>query len=190
MASVNTARRLLGLDAQKWARVDIDSPWPAMSLVVIGSILMSLTRFGGLAFDEPRGFVRLALVMVWGWLGLATAIWLIASRARDTSQASGEPTPPPMPLHQTIAVVGLAHVPILTLSGVIFVAAGLLQLLGPGRVAAVFVFAFWFPASLTTGLRSTFHGDLVRFAVIVIVPYAVWLLIVGRHVLEQLNHLL
>jgi len=181
--------RLLGLDAAKWARVGPDSLWSAIALVATASFVMALNRFGGLIVDTPRSFLRLMLVGIWGWLGLALATWLIVSGVRTLQGGRDEAGPPPS-LQINVAALGLAHTPMLALGIVILVAAGLLEVLGPGFVAAVFVFGFWFPAGL---IAATAHANRLaplRAALVVAVPYLIWMSIIGRHLLDRIQHLL
>jgi hypothetical protein len=186
---VRAIPRLLGLDAAKWARVGPESLWSAVALVATASFVMALNRFGGLIVDTPRSFLRLMLVGIWGWLGLALAIWLIINGARTLQSDRDEAGPPPS-LQINVAALGLAHTPVLALGIVILVAAGLLEVLGPGFVAAVFVFGFWFPAGL---IAATAHANRLaplRAAVVVAVPYLIWMSIIGRHLLDRIQHLL
>jgi hypothetical protein len=158
-----------------------------MSLVVVGSFLMALNRFGGLAFEEPRSYLRLVLVLEWGWIALSIGVWATTNLVRRYTAA---PPPAALGLERTLTIVGIAHIPVLTLSGVIFVSAGLLQLLGPGLVTAWFVFGLWFPLALTSGVRYTVRLSFPRAILAVVVPYAAWLWIFGSHILSQLAHLL
>ena len=189
MAPVTTAVRVLGLDRTRWARVGPHTLWSATALVAAASVLMALNRFGGALVDAPRAFLRLALVGVWGWLGLSVAIWLIAVRLPNLSGRSAN-RPRRGSLQHTLAAAGVAHIPLLLLGLVIFVAAAMLELLGPGLVAATFVFGFWFPAGLVTAIRHAHGLTLARALAVVAGPYVIWLLVIGRHLLGQVQHLL
>lgn len=189
MAPVITVLRVLGLDDTKWTRVGPASLSSALALAVAASVVMALNRFGGQLIDAPRSFVRLTLVGVWGWVGLAFAVWLIATPMPVSADQAGDP-PSSGSFRHTLAAVGFAHTPLLVLGLVIFVAAGLLQTLGPGLVVAVFVVGFWFPAVLTIATRHTHDLNPVRAASVVAVPYLMWLLVIGRHLLGQVQHLL
>jgi len=189
MGTLRAVPRLLGLDASKWARVGPDSLWSAIVLVATASFVMALNRFGGLIVDTPRSFLRLVLVGVWGWIGLAIAIWLVVRGTRAVQGDQAAAGPPPS-LQVNVAAVGLAHTPVLALGIVIFVAAGLLEVLGPGFVAAIFVFGFWFPAGLIAATAHVNRMAPVRAAVVVAVPYLIWMSIIGRHLLDRIQHLL
>lgn len=189
MARLTPAIRVLGLDRSKWSRLGPDSLWVGAVFAVAASALIAIGRFGGLVVDAPRGFVRLTLVGVWGWLGLSLALWLLAAygpfltagHARRRSQVS---------LRHTVTVVGYAHTSLLVLGLVIFVAANLFQLFGPGLAAAVFAIAFWFPALLTTAIRHTHQLSHPMATAVVAIAYPAWLLVIGRHLLGQIQHLL
>lgn len=189
MGTVNAVPRLLGLDASKWARVGPGSFWSALTLVTMASFLMALNRFGGLIVDTPRSFLRLTLVGVWGWLGLAGSIWLVESAVRAVGGRRDEGVSTPS-LQLAVVAVGLAHTPLLALGMVILVAAGLLEILGPGFVAAVFVFGFWFPTVLIAATSHTYRLDPFRASLVVLVPYLLWLALIGRHLLDRVQHLL
>lgn len=119
MAAVTSARRLLGIDDARWARVGPTSAWPAIAIAVAASVLMALNRFGGALVDAPRSFARLTLIGVWGWLGLGIMVWLFAALITGHAPA----TTPGASLQHTLVVVGLAHTPLLLLGLAIFVAA-------------------------------------------------------------------
>ena len=184
-----TAIRVLGVDRARWTRVGPESILSATALAVAASVLMALNRFGGLLFDAPRSFVRMTLVGVWGWLGLAFAVWLLATPMPGKTNQGGDPVPGAS-FRYTLIVVGLARLPLLVLGLVIFVAANLLQILGPGLVVAVFVLGFWYPAMLATAARYANDLTLPRAIAVVVVPYLIWLLVIGRHLLGQVQHLL
>jgi hypothetical protein len=173
--------RLLRLDAGRWGRIGPDSLWSAMAVVVITAFLMALVRFGGLVGDAPRAFLRLMLVTVWGWIALSAAV-AVAPRVAHQ--------PASWHLRTTLAVVGLSHVPMLVVAIVTLVFGGMMELLGPGRFVAVFAIAAWLPASVIVGVSVTTDTPLSRATAIVVVPYALWLALVARHVLGQVEHLL
>ncbi len=178
MDALTAGRRALRLHEGQWDRVDPGSLVAGAGVAVGASLLLALTRVGGLVVTEPRAFLRLALVGIWGWLGLAAVIWALSrGRSGDT-------------LGVTAAAVGLAHTPVLVLALVVFTAANLLQQLGPGLVVAWFVFAFWFPANLTMAAQRSANASLLRAFATMAVPYAIWLVVVGQHLLDRIGHLL
>lgn len=177
---MTAALRRLRLDEATWAQVGPHSWRTAGAIVVVASGMLALNRFGGLVTTAPRAFVRLTLIGVWGWVGLSLAIWIVA-------RIVGRRRPS---LAHTLAVVGWAHASVAALGGVLFVAAIILQLLGPGRIAAMFVLAFWFPAAIVAGIRSAFEVGPGRAMAVVVVPYIAWFWIVALHLLDQIEHLL
>ncbi len=186
---MTVALRILRLDSERWTYVSPASILSAAAVATAASVLLALNRFGGLLIDAPRAFLRMALVGVYGWLGLAVGVWLLTTGLRAES-APATSAAAPATFQQTLAATGLAHVPILTLGLVVFVAANLFQFLGPGFAVAVFVFVFWFPAVLVSAVRYTNPLSLTRSMAVVVVPYVLWLSLVGRHLLGQINHLL
>lgn len=193
MGRVSLVTRLLGLDAARWARIGPTSFWSALGSAAAASLLLALNRFGGVVIDAPRAFLRMALVGIYGWIGLACAIWLAGLATTDRHQQRPprhQPRSPTVVLQETLVAVGLAHTPLLVLGLTIFAAAGLLQLLGPGLVVAVFVLAFWFPATLVMATRSTFGLGMRHAIAVVAVPYTLWYLTAGQHLLDRVQHLL
>ncbi len=172
---------------ERWDRVEPSAVWSALAIVLAASGGLALNRFGGLAFDAPRSFVRLSLYGVWGWLGLSVAIWAAAT---TIGARTGSAPIRRSPLQLMLAVVGWGHAPLGVLAIVIFVAAGLLQLLGPGLVVGAFVLGVLFPLALVTGVQNVFGVTLGRAALAVVVPYGLWLALVVRPVYDQIQHLL
>lgn len=182
MATLSAAPRVLGLDRGRWSHVGSGTLTAATAWVIVASVFLALDRFGGLATSEPRSFVRLALVGVWGWLGISLVAWVVVSFPVGRSRA--HPTP-----RSVLAVVGVAHVPMVWLAATLFLAAGALQLLWPGFVMAVFVLAIWFPASLFRGLQVGCGLSVGRALVATAVSYAAWSAVIGRELQAQLGHL-
>jgi len=183
------ATRSLGLDEARWSYVGPASLGSAAIRVVAASLLFALSRFGGLVLDSPRAFTRMTLVGVYGWLGLTAGVWLGVAVLGAVTGATNNAAQPPSLQHSGSAV-GLAHMPLLILGVVIFAAGGLFEILGPGLVAAAFVLGFWFPAALVAATRSAYQLSLTRAAAVLALPYLLWLAIVGRHLMTQVQHLL
>ena len=180
-AAVTATVRWLRLDVDRWTRVGPQSLWSAMAIVVVTAGLLALVRFGGLVGEAPRAYLRLTLVTVWGWIALSFALVLLTRLAQPAAGWNVRTIP---------AVVGLSHVPLATLAGVTLIAGGMLEILGPGRVLAVFALAAWVPASVIVGISVTAETALRRAAAIAAVPYGLWLVLFARHVLGQVDHLL
>ncbi|MDH4279359.1 MAG: hypothetical protein OEW83_14910 [Acidimicrobiia bacterium] len=86
--------------------------------------------------------------------------------------------------------MGLAHLPLLVLGIVVFASVGLFDIVGPGLVVAVFVAGFWFPAGLVMAVAHVHRLSLIRAALVVALPYLFWLMTVGRHFHDRIQHLL
>ncbi len=150
------------------------------------SVVLAFNRFGGLFLNSPQQFVQMLLYGIWGWIVLGTALWVMGGAvvARVGSNAD-QPT-----LVTTLTTVGFAHRPVLMFGAVLFVSTGLFQVNGPGLVAAIVAFGLWFPALLTLSVQySRYIATREAFAVVAI-PYALWLAVVGRHLIGQVAHLL
>ncbi len=160
----------------RWARVGPEAVWSGLALVLVAWGLMAINRLGGLTFDAPRAFLRLTVVGVWGWLGLALAIWLVAGRASS--------------LRRVLAVTGWVHVPVVGLAVLIFVVAGAFEVLGPGLIGAIVVFGVLIPSALVLGAEEVFGLERLRAVAVVSIPYLAWTVLVVRHVLGQVGHLL
>ena len=183
---MNSVGRALGLDHERWAQLTPLSLWPAIASVVAAFVLLAFVRFGSLAADAPRAFLRLMLVGVYGWLGLGVAIWVLGEVVRRATSPSSSV----LPLHSMFAAVGLAHRPLVALGMVVLVAGGLFDLLGPGLVMAAFVAGFWFPAILVVSVAHVQSLSPIGAASVVALPYGLWLLTVGNHFHDRIQHLL
>ena len=65
-----------------------------------------------------------------------------------------------------------------------------LRLSGPALLLAVFVGLFWMPALLVAATSQAFAIDRRRAVGVAIVPYLIWVLVVGRSLYTQIGHLL
>lgn len=63
-------------------------------------------------------------------------------------------------------------------------------MLGPGLVVAAIVFTLAVPVALVTGVRHIASSSIMRAVAIVAIPYMVRLLVVIRHELDSIQHLL
>ncbi len=148
-----------------------------------------MNRLGGLTLTDPRAFVRLTVIGIWGWLALGLSLWAVV-RVFAKAAAPDAPVRPVVPLDRMLSVVGWAHTPIAALAIVVFIAAGALQLLGPGLVVATVVFALFIPFALVTGVRHVAGSSVMRAIAMIAIPYAVWILVIVRHALDSIQHLL
>ncbi|MGI9622522.1 MAG: hypothetical protein ACR2PK_06770 [Acidimicrobiales bacterium] len=181
------ALRLLGLHQDRWERATADSLWVAFAVAVAASVVLSLNRFGGLAVETPRAFLRMALIGVYGWLGVGMGIWLFAwglnrlNRHRSQVRVS---------IAHSLVVAGFSHIPLLALGGAIFISATMLQVFELGNVLAWMVIGLWFPATLVSAARSTWRVSTIDAVLVVAVPYTVWIMTVWQHIHTQIQHLL
>jgi hypothetical protein len=180
MKSVNAVRHAMRLDDQRWEDAKLTPLWSAALLPIGASLLITFIRFGPLVIDAPRAFTRMMLVRGGGWLGLAAGTWLLSRRVTDGQ----------LSLSSTAAAVATAHTPVLIFGVVVLVAGGFADLQGPGFIAAVGVFGFWFPASLWMAAQSTSGLAAAKSFIVMFVPYVAWLAIVGRHLNDRIGHLL
>ena len=177
---------------ERWARRTSGSVWSAAAIVAVAWGLIALNRLGGLSFTDPRAFVRVTLTGIWGWLALGACLWLVvrvSTRAAPTD-ALDDADSSVVRLERMLCVVGWAHTPIVVLAIVVFIAAGVLQILGPGLVVATVVFALFVPFALVTGVRHVAGSSIVWASAIVAIPYVVWLLVVVRNARDSIQHLL
>jgi hypothetical protein len=181
---MNLVDRSLGPLQDRWTAVRPGSEWAGAAVVAVAWGLIALSRLGGLAVDAPRALTRLTVVGVWGWLALAVAIWMIAGCVAPVHRLDVRA------LQVTLAVVGLAHTPIIVLASVVLIAAGALRVLGPGLVVAVVSLVAVMPLALITGVDHVFGLGTRRAAATVLVPYAAWLAVIALPSLEQIEHLL
>ncbi len=175
--------RPLRLDASTWLPPRRATVVGAAVASISAFTLLALNRFGGQGIATPRAPVRFVLTGFYSWIALAGLLWL---SARFTNHSNGSF----QTLRQFVTLSGAAHFPVIVLGLVLFVSVGLFQLVGPGLVAAVFVFAFWMPAMLVAGTKWVFGLRIGRAMGVVAVPYLAWLATTGRYVLSLVGHLL
>lgn len=188
MATLTAATRALRLDAARWSAVD-DEAWATGGVMVtVTAGIFTLARFGGLTFQAPRSFVRVALVGIWGWIALSAAVWVTLALAAVVGRRATRPAPPPPKL--VLALVGLAHLPLLALAIVTLVVGLMFELRGPGRAVAVAALGAWFPASLVGAIRWRIGVTVPAAVAVVAVPYAGWLAVVASDYHRQIGHLL
>lgn len=179
-------KTFFALHPQRWRSITADMFFVGAFTVFGASLVLAFNRFGGLLVNSPQRFAQLLLFGVWGWLLLGAGIWF-AGRVVVDRVGSNADQPS---LVKTLTSVGFAHRPVLMLGAVLFISTGLLQITGPGLVVAVIVFGVWFPALLTLSVQHSRYIELQDALMVVVVPYVLWLLIVGRHLVNQVAHLL
>ena len=173
--------RWLRLDDRTRTRWSLSSTVSGVAALTVGSYaVLAFDRFGLQGFSEPRGPARLVLVGFYGWIGLTVAAWLTAGRSIRG----------PGTLSRLFRLLGHAHVPLLALAVVIQGLSITGQIQGPARTVAIFTILFWMPAMLVKATRTALGLDSPAALLAVGGPYLLWLLIVGRYLLDQVGHLL
>lgn len=172
---------LLRLDQARWKELDRATNEAAIALVIGTFVVLAWNRFGTQGVFSPRASVRMLLVGIYGWLGLAVGLSLMARLFGDRSQPR---------IVALLRLTGFAHGPLLAVAVVMLVMAGFLQVLGPALVLAVITFSFAMPANLIAATRTHFDVAFPRAMGIVVAPYLVWVLLVGTYLERSVGHLL
>lgn len=173
--------RALRLDGSTWRRVSAMATPAGAGLMVLGAFLvLAFDRFGVQGILEPRATVRMGLTGFYGWMWLSGAIWLSARLAFGHRG----------PLRPLVPLVGHAHLPLLLVAVFIQFVSVTLDLTGPAWWFAVFVGLFWMPGMLVAAVRNLVSATLLRAVAITLIPYVVWVLVVGRTLWTQVGHLL
>lgn len=154
------------------------------STVLGAAFVLSFNRFGGLVLGAPQEFLQLLVYPLWGWLGLGASIWWLGDRMVERVGSDADQPD----IVTTLTSVGFAHRPLLVWGAVMFISTGLFQITGPGLVVAVIVFGLWLPYLLAMSVQHSRYISVRDAFMVVAVPYVLWLVIVGRHLLGQLSH--
>lgn len=178
---MTAAARLLRFDRSTWERYQTGTSLAWAVIVAVGAyFILAFDRFGIQGAFEPRATVRMLLIGFYGWLWLAGASWLVGRLAFGARA----------PLGTVFRLYGYAHLPLMLSAITIQVVSVAFQILGPALVISLFAGLFWMPALLVAATRQAFDLDSARAIMVVIGPYAVWLLVVGRLLFTHLGHLL
>ncbi len=175
--------RPLGLDDGMWRQFGPESFWPAAAIAGAAAATLAINRIGGLVVQDFAAFVRLALAVVYGWIAIATALWLLSGEGNPRTRRDH--------LARSLTLAGFAHAPLLLFGLMALFATGLFDVQGPGLITAVFVGGFWFPAMVFQTVRHTWKGQSVaRHGAATAVVYLAWAVLVGRYLVNQLSHTL
>ena len=173
--------RTLRFDRITWQAYDTQSGLGWSFAVAIGAFaILAFDRFGVQGVIEPRATVRLLLTGFYGWLWLASAAWLIGRFV-----FGGEAR-----FSTVFRLYGYAHLPLVVLAVTIQVVSVALRISGPPFLLAVFVGMVWMPALLVAATSQAFGIDRRRALAVALVPYLIWVLVVGRSLYTQIGHLL
>lgn len=175
----------LRIDKGTWARVQAETLQRRTLTVLAAFALASWNRFGIQGVLGPRAPIRLILIGVYGWLALTFAIWLIAQRTKPSV-----PGPPSYLVQRAAASVTVAHFPMVILGMYMATFGAFIRTPIPGTILAVLVFAIWMPALLGRALRHNTDVGEPQSLVLIAIPYALWLATIGRHLHQQVGHLL
>ena len=175
----------LRTDVGTWTRIQVET-LPRRMLTVVGAFaLASWNRFGAQGFLGPRAPLRLLLIGLWGWLALSVVVWLIA-RTFDEDLRND----PLYGLQRAAASMTVTHFPIIILGMYLGTFGAFIRTPIPGLILAVVVFAAWVPTLYVRAMLHLAQVDTRTAILAMIVPYALWLATVGRHLWQQLGHLI
>jgi hypothetical protein len=170
----------LRLDEFRWY-------WLESEATRLGSSAMVLGAFGLLAFNRLgwpdsalRATVRFLLLGLYGWVGLSVAVFIVI---RLIYKRTGSPL-------KLLLLFGHAHLPLLVVAVFVQVVSVSLDITGVSRWPALFVGVFWMPAMLAAAVHAWTDVKRHQAAVSVAMPYLVWAATLGRHLWDQLSHLL
>lgn len=175
--------RPLGLDDRTWHQFGVESFWPAVLIVGSAAATLAVNRIGGLVFQDFAAFVRLALAVIYGWIAVGTALWLLSGEGIPRTHRDS--------FARMLMLAGFTQGPLLVFGLVALFFTGLFDLQGPGLVTAIFAGGFWFPALMFQAVRHSWRSQpVVRQAVAAGVIYLAWVVLVGRYLVNQLSHTL
>jgi len=180
MATLTEAQRLLRFDRTTWRSFRANGSLAAAALVTIGAFgVFAFDRFGIQGLLAPRATLRMLLVGFYGWIGLAGAVWW-AGRRFGADPGFGT----------VLRLIGHVHMPLVLVGITIQVLTVSFRLQGPGLVVGLFSALVWMPGMMVAATRELLGLETGTAAAVVLVPYAVWLLVVGGYLLAQVGHLL
>ncbi len=180
-ASASTLVRVFRLDQEAWRNLAATGTLGGATLVTIGAYaIFAFDRLGIQGVVDPRATVRLLLVGFYGWLWLAVSAWAIGRLALGADAAFA----------MVLRLYGNAHLPLVFVAIGIQVFSVVARSQGPALLIAVLAGLVWMPAMLVAATRRSFDLEPGKAALVVLLPYLVWLLTVGRYLIAQLGHLL
>lgn len=180
MVELKALGRLLQIDGLTWATIEFQHLRGRTLTVLFAWGIMAWNRFGLLSFAAPRAPLRLILVGVYSWLGLAAAVWVASSLAGSAI----------VRMRDAAVATAIVHVPLVALGFFVAIVAGFARILGPGTVVAVFVFALWMPALLYRAFREVAGLERSYAAATAVVVHLAWLAGPGNLLRTQVGHLL
>jgi hypothetical protein len=170
----------LRLNAASWRDLRNDELGSKALTVVFAYGLMAFNRFGLIAVLSPRALLRMLLIGFYGWLGLAAVGWFFARSSNDTTPSA----------RLAAVATGVVHSPLIALGIVTAFVGGFARIQGPALIAAWLLVGLWMPALLAWAYRRLSDQPWSRVLPVSVGAYAVWLVTVGRHMYDQVGHLL
>lgn len=168
----------LRLDSFTWYWLASEAKWAgSTSIVAIAYVVLASDRFG---WPVYRATTRVLLIGLYGWawlaLGTAVTVWVVFGKTGSLG-ALGR-------------LVGHAHLPLLVVAIFIKVVATTFEVFGVARWPAAFAGLVWMPGMLTAAVSAWSGIELRQAVAAAAIPYAVWVVVVGRFLWHQLAHLL
>lgn len=185
----------LRIDNYTWARV-LPQELPRRLITVVAAFtLAAWNRFGAQAALGPRAPIRVILTGIYGWLGWSILVWLLAIWIGQRGEvAADEPAAPlgfdPLSFQRAATAMTVPHFPLIVIGFYIATFGVFIRSQIPGIVIAVLVFGIWIPALATKAVQHLTDLDRNRAVVAVVLPYVLWLAVIGRYLFNQVGHLI
>lgn len=162
-------------------------PTRAAATVIGAWFFLAWNRLGFQGVAMPRVMVRFVLVGVYGWFWFVLALWF-GQRflARRSDNGGGDVRAEPTRLLQ---VTGLAHQSLLVLAIVLQIGQAIpIPVIAPALT--LFVFLVWLPGALVAATSQATPTATTATTGLAVMAYLVWLVTVGRYLLDQIGHLI
>jgi len=148
--------------------------------VVSAWVLLAFTRLGGQFITDPTAGLRFVVVGLWGLLAVAALIGLAANMLTDQ----------PLPPWQALALAGAAQLGLVAVGFITFLAGNAMEILGPGWFAAIVVGLGWMPYVLVVGFNQLTGSGWIKAALVGLGVHVLWLVTIGRYIVDRIGHLL
>lgn len=148
--------------------------------VVAAWVLLAFTRLGGQFITDPTAGLRFVVLGLWGLLAVAGLVGLAAHFLSET----------PLPPWQVVALAAASQTGLIAVGFITFLAGNAMEILGPGWFAAIVVGVGWMPYVLVVGFNQLTNSGWARSALVGLGVQLLWLLTLGRYVVDRIGHLL
>ena len=148
--------------------------------VIASWVLLAFTRLGGQFITDPTAGLRFVVLGLWGLLAVAAFLGFAAQVLTDQ----------PLAPWQAVALAAAAQLGLVAVGFITFLAGNAMEILGPGWFAAIVVGFGWMPYVLVVGFNQLTNSGWAKAAVVGIGVQALWLLTLGRYVVDRIGHLL